>query len=193
MKRLSSQALILIAAPLLLSVLLHAEQDPGEQEIAPLDCVTVIAVRHAEKGKVDPRDPALTEAGEERARELARMLSKSGVTHVFSTPYHRTRSTVAPLAKLMELEVAEYSPRDMAAFAKKLTQLPSGSVALVAGHSNTTPGLVLAMGGEITELESHNGTPVLGEDQFDRLFVTTLPPNGQRAKTLELRYGEASE
>ena len=193
MKRLSSQALILFATPLLLSVLLHAEQDPGEQETEPRDCVTVIAVRHAEKGKVEPRDPALTEAGEERARELSRMLSKSGVTHVFSTPYQRTRATVAPLAKRMKLEIVEYSPREMATFAKKLTQLPPGSVALVAGHSNTTPGLVLAMGGEIAELGSHHGAPALGEDQFDRLFVTTLPPNGQRAKTLELRYGEASE
>ena len=193
MKRLSFNALFLIAAPLLLSLLLHAEQDVDEQDIRPLDCVTVIAVRHAEKGQTDSRDPGLTEAGEERAQELARMLSKSGVTHVFSTPYRRTQATVAPLAKLMELEVTEYSPRDMAAFAKKLTQLPSGSVALVAGHSNTTPGLVLAMGGEVTELESHNGTPALGEDQFDRLFVTTLPPNGQRAKTLELRYGNESE
>ena len=193
MKRLSYNALILIAAPLLLSLLLNAEQDAEEQDLRPLDCVTVIAVRHAEKGQIDPRDPGLTEAGEERARELARMLSKSGVTHVFSTPYRRTRATVAPLAKLMELELTEYSPRDMVAFAKKLIQLPPGSVALVAGHSNTTPGLVLAMGGEITELESHKGSPALGEDQFDRLFVTTLPPNGQRVKTLELRYGDETE
>ncbi len=189
MKRLSSQALLLVAAPLLLLVLPHALQDPEKQDVAPRDCITVIAVRHAEKDRTEPRDPALTEAGEERARELARMLSASGVTHVFSTPYRRTRATVAPLAELMKLEVSEYSPRDPAAFAKQLTQLPPGSVALVSGHSNTTPGLVLAMGGNITELETLNGTPALGDDQYDRLFVTTLPPNGQRAKTLELRYG----
>jgi len=71
MKRLSSQALLLVAAPLLLLVLPHALQDPEKQNVAPRDCITVIAVRHAEKDRTEPRDPALTEAGEERARELA--------------------------------------------------------------------------------------------------------------------------
>ncbi len=189
MKRLSSQALLLVAAPLLLLVLPHALQDPEKQDVASRDCITVIAVRHAEKDRTEPRDPALTEAGEERARELARMLSASGVTHVFSTPYRRTRATVAPLAELMKLEVSEYSPRDPAAFAKQLTQLPPGSVALVSGHSNTTPGLVLALGGEIAELESLNGVPALGDGQYDRLFMATVPPAGHRTKTIELRFG----
>jgi hypothetical protein len=62
-------------------------------------------------------------------------------------------------------------------------------VALVAGHSNTTPSLVLALGGKIGELETLNGVPALGDQQFDRLFVTTLPPAGQQVKTLELRFG----
>lgn len=189
MKRLSSHALLLVAAPLLLSALVHGLQDPREEADAGRDCITVIAVRHGEKDRSEPRDPTLTEAGEERARELARMLSASGVTHVFSTAYRRTRATVAPLAELMKLEVTEYSPRDLVAFAGKLAQLPPGSVALVAGHSNTTPGLVLALGGEIAELELRHGTQTLGDDQFHRLFITTLPPNGQRAKTLELHYG----
>lgn len=189
MKRLSFQALLLVAAPLLLLVLPHVLQDPEGQDAAPRECITVIAVRHGEKDRTEKRDPVLTEAGEERARELARMLSASGVTHVFSTPYRRTRATVAPLAALMELEVTEYSPKDLGSFAKRLAQLPPGSVALVAGHSNTTPSLVLALGGKIVELETLNGVPALGDQQFDRLFVTTLPPAGQQVKTLELRFG----
>jgi hypothetical protein len=93
----------------------------------------------------------------------------------------------------LRLEVNDYSPREIESFVKELRELPAGSVALVAGHSNTTPGLVLAMGGEVDDLESMRGTSVLGEEQYDRLFVTTLPPNGGAVKTLELRYGDESK
>jgi len=193
MKRISPHVLSLLAAPLLLSFLLYGAQDSEEEEPAPRAGVTVIAVRHAEKRSDDARDPALSEAGETRSKTLSRLLSKSGVTHVYSTAYRRTRATVAPLAELLRLEVNDYSPREIESFVKELRELPAGSVALVAGHSNTTPGLVLAMGGEVDDLESMRGTSVLGEEQYDRLFVTTLPPNGGAVKTLELRYGDESK
>ncbi len=158
---------------------------------APVAPVTVIAVRHAEKSTDDPRDPSLSEVGQARANDLTHLLAKAGVTHVFATPYKRTRDTVAPLAKALELAVVDYSPADMPAFLATLRALPAGSVAVVSGHSNTTPGVVLDLGGEIEEYGVVRGAPVLDDAEYDRLFIVTLGNKIRKAKTLELRYGES--
>ena len=137
---------LLALSPLLVvlaSASLPQDEAPGVQ--APGPAVTVIALRHAEKAADDPRDPGLSDEGKERARSLARLLSSAGVTHLYSTPYRRTRDTLAPLAKGSDLTLVDYSPRDLPALARQLTLLPPGSVAVVAGHSNTTPSLVLAL------------------------------------------------
>src|SRR3990172_10886646 len=59
--------------------------------------VTVFVVRHAEKGPESP-DPALTPAGQERARALARVLADASVLAVFVTEFKRTQETAEPLA-----------------------------------------------------------------------------------------------
>jgi phosphohistidine phosphatase SixA len=153
--------------------------------------VTVIAIRHAEKAHDGTRDPALTEEGQERAEVLARLLGHAEVTHVFSTRYRRTEATVAPLAKRLKLEVLRYDPTAMEELVERLRGLPGGSVALVSGHSNTTPGLVLALGGAIPELGSVRGAPALDESEYDRMFLVTLPVLAEGAAScVELRYGE---
>jgi hypothetical protein len=63
-------------------------------------------------------------------------------------------------------------------------------VAVVSGHSNTTPGLVLALGGEAEGVKEGRGGPVLGEDEYDRLFLVTLPKGEGAVSLVELRYGE---
>ena len=167
-------------------------QDGTPKDDDPTDHrpVTVIAVRHAEKAADDPRDPGLTDGGEERAAALAKLLSHAGVTHVFSTPYRRTEATVAPLATDLELEVTSYDPRRVTSFAEDLRRLSPGSVAVVSGHSNTTPGLVLALGGEIKDLNKGRGAPSLAEEEYDRLFLVTLPGTEGPTSCVELRYGE---
>ena len=158
--------------------------------------MTVIALRHAEKNLADRRDPELTERGQARSRALARLLQGAGVTHLFSTDTRRTRQTLEPLATALKLKVEAYSPADLNAFVQQLAQLPAGSVAVVSGHSNTTPGLVLALGGRVEDLVSLRGTPALEDSEYDRLFVTVLPTEDSKdppaAKTIELRYGEVS-
>ena len=161
------------------------EGDPKDQR-----SVTVIAVRHAEKGADDPRDPGLTDDGEERAAALAKLLAHAGVTHLYSTSYRRTQATVAPLATSLELEVTSYDPRGLTSFAEDLRKLSPGSVAVVSGHSNTTPGLVLALGGEIKDLNKGRGAPSLGEEEYDRLFLVTLSGTEGQTSCVELRYGE---
>jgi phosphohistidine phosphatase SixA len=138
------------------------------------DGSVVIAVRHAERaddGTVSQTDPNLSAIGEERARCLARTLEHAGITRIFSTAYRRTMETAAPVAELLGLEVEDYDPRALEEFAGELRGM--GGVILVVGHSNTTPGLVEALGGD----------PVspIGESEYERLYTVFAAPGDTRS------------
>ena len=169
----------------------HPSATEAEADLQP---ITIIALRHAEKGDDDPRDPGLAEAGTARAKQLEAMLAHAGVTHVFATSYRRTQDTIAPLAAATGLEVVTYDPQDIPGFATEMARLAPGSVAVIAGHSNTTPDLVKALGGEAGDLTEMRGMQLIPEEQYNRLYVLTLPSPEHKSPapvtTLELRYGE---
>ena len=160
-------------------------------------CTTVFLVRHAEKAKDDPRDPSLSEAGEARAEALARLLGSSGVTHLFASEYKRTQDTLEPLSGAaglanLILPVKVVPARKADVLIGELRGLPHGSVAVVAGHSNTVPAIASALGCELTTVEKRGQARMLAEDEYDRLFVLTLPPDGAKGVApsfVELRYG----
>ncbi len=164
-------------------------QEPDQSPVQP---VTVIVVRHAEKSKSgdNPRDPQLSEAGVKRATSLAKLLAHAGVTDVFSSEFVRTQSTVAPLAKALELKPQVVSAGKMEQQVELLKKLAPGSVAVVCGHSNTVPGLVAKLGGKAENLVEHpRYGPMLGDDEYGRVFVVTIPAGkGSKPATLELRY-----
>jgi phosphohistidine phosphatase SixA len=145
----------------------------------PADTVVVYLVRHAEKLD-DSRDPPLSETGKARATELARLLADAGVTHVWSTDFDRTRSTARPAAEARGLQVRFYDANDLPGFAAQLAATPGRH--LVVGHSNTTPGLVRALGG--------NPGNLMADSEYDRLYVVTL--SGATRVTVQLRWGAAS-
>jgi phosphohistidine phosphatase SixA len=151
---------------------------------------TVVLVRHAEKAGDDPRDPSLSEAGALRARLLARTLAALGVTHLFCTEYRRTRLTLEPLMEATGLEIETYDGRSLEAIAEKLRGLAPDSVAVVAGHSNTTPQLAVLLGGKLGDLDSKGYFP---DEAYDRLVLQTLSGCGEEepaaVATLDLRYG----
>lgn len=101
------------------------------------DVTTFILVRHAEKGTDDPKDPALSPAGESRAQGLVKLFEKQKVDAVYSTNFKRTKNTITPLAEAKGLTVQTYE-------ALKLDELITkhkGGTVLICGHSNTVPGL----------------------------------------------------
>ena len=134
---------------------------------APQEALEVWLVRHAEKVD-DSRDPELSEAGHARAALLADLLRDEGIQRIHSTDYLRTRHTAAPLAEALGVEVELYDPRDLEGFAEELRGM--GGVHLVVGHSNTTPGMVEALGGD----------PVspIDEAEYDRLYRVWLGDDG---------------
>jgi phosphohistidine phosphatase SixA len=172
-----------------LVLLLALAATPCLAKAAP-EAGMVFFVRHAEKAQDDPKNPSLSEAGEQRAEALARLLSAAEVTHLFASEFRRTRDTLAPLAKQRGLEVQVISAQDPDAQKEALLALPPGSVAVVAGHSNTVPGMVRDLGGDLGGLVHHEKHgDMLGDDEYHRLFLVILPGKGQEARTLELRYG----
>ncbi|HSM36928.1 MAG TPA: phosphoglycerate mutase family protein [Longimicrobiales bacterium] len=128
----------------------------------------VVAVRHAEKVDASA-DPALSEAGVERAAALAAALEDAGIERVLSTDYIRTRDTALPTAEAFGLELEIYDPTDIPALADALRNAPESAI-LVVGHSNTTPALVAELTGEPAE--------PMPDAEYDRLYRVWIAPDG---------------
>jgi phosphohistidine phosphatase SixA len=141
----------------------------------------VFVVRHAEKAS-DSNDPGvpLSQKGRARAKKLAAILERTGVTAIYSTDTVRTLDTAKPLAQALKITVRKYAARDaqgnldLLPLAKLLKTEHPRDVVLVVGHGNTVPPLLKALGA--TE-------PVeIPDDRFDDLFV--LVPAGTGPPTL---------
>lgn len=102
---------------------------------------TFILVRHAEKADDGTRNPPLNEDGAKRATDLASLLANQDITALYSTPYKRTMETLQPLADKKGLETKEYEPRAGEDWLAKLYEDHEGGTVIIAGHSNTIPGL----------------------------------------------------
>lgn len=144
---------------------------------------TVILVRHAEKvTDASLTDPPLTEAGQLRARELARVLGESGIDAIFTTPFARTRGTAGPIASAVKLTPVEIKTGATYAadVAAKIRAEHAGQTVLVVGHSNTTQNVIKALGLE--------NAPAIAESTYDDLFIVTLA-EGSAPRLTWLRYG----
>ena len=152
--------------------------------IGPPDTVVVV-VRHAEKATDDPKDPSLSDAGKARAEALAVALKGLPLQHAISTQYKRTHDTALPAAKANGIEV-HAKPIDASNSATYATDLVAhirqdhaGQNLLIVGHSNTVPELVQAFTGV--------AAAPMGDDEFDRIYVVTLPADGP-ARFVVLKY-----
>ncbi len=190
--RLLTTAFLACVPLILLPIASRAGQEAADAHEAPASAAprTVILVRHAEKEAApqDPRDPGLSAAGAERARELARLLGASAAEHLFSSELRRTRDTLAPLAQALSLPVETVPAARPAELLARLDALAPGSVAVVCGHSNTLPRLAELLGVRCTGLVDTPAGPMLADASYDRVFVVTRPAAGPGA-LLELAYG----
>jgi broad specificity phosphatase PhoE len=118
--------------------------------------ITVLLVRHAD---IDlpptSADPPLNAAGRARAAALARVVGPAGVTAVFTSTLTRTQQTVAFVDVPSQIMPVDVAPRIRAG--------EFGEVVLIAGHSNTVPEVIAELGVATP--------PVIGESEFDNLFV----------------------
>lgn len=144
-----------------------------------------IVVRHAEKAATGGSDPHLSDAGQARARALARSLRAAGVTAVITTQYVRTAETAAPTARAAGVTPEtvpvrwDSVPGNAAAIAAAVRR-HTGGVVLVVGHSNTVADIVEALGASKPN--------EICDSEYDRLEVVAVPVSGP-SRVIESRYG----
>lgn len=139
---------------------------------------TVLLLRHADvapHGGTGPDDPPLNAAGQRRAETLVHVVGDAGITSILVSPALRTQQTVAPLAARLNLQTAQTAPD----FVQQVLSDQTGPVILVAGHSNTVPQMIAALGASFSQI------PLQGHD--DLCVVTVIEPG--EARVVHLKYG----
>ena len=142
---------------------------------------TVILVRHAEQtqtgGGMMDGDPPLNEAGQRRAAALAENLREAGVTAIVTSQYTRARQTAEPLAATLRIEPLVVKKEDTVGLTDALQRQGSATV-LVVGHSDTIPGMVKALGGDLFEFP---------KTEFNNAWLVMPRPEGKPVVT-RLRF-----
>ena len=143
----------------------------------------VYLTRHAEKLHLEGnRDPDLSELGLARAQRIADMFAKIKVDHLFSTNYKRTQQTLMPLSKAKSLAITPYDPRKGEDFIKQIKTNYCQQTLLIAGHSNTVPDMLQALGVKFDVKIGdysfkHQPGIVLSEAEFGQLFAVSFKNN----------------
>lgn len=145
---------------------------------------TIWLVRHAEKqtAEMSGADPALSDIGNHRAADLAKVLKRYPINTIYSTNYKRTLSTAAPFATELKLTPVVYDARDLAAIAAKALQDNKGKQVLIVGHSNTLIPVIKALNAEVPFAE-------LTDNDYDMIFKVVIDENGKAKLTIGY-YGD---
>lgn len=171
---------LLLASSLLAACTGAARPDPAA---ADTTTTTFIVVRHAEKVDAS-RDPDLSTAGQARAQALAERLDGHPLAAIYATEFKRTGQTVAPTATTHALPVTSYpSAQAPDEFAAALKAAHPRGIVLIAGHSNTVPGIVAAL--------CNCETAPMADHEYDRLSSIRVDASGP-ARLDITRYGAAS-
>ncbi|QYJ85465.1 histidine phosphatase family protein [Shewanella mesophila] len=146
---------------------------------------TVILVRHAEK-TIGQKDPSLTAMGRIRAKQLVTTLAKTELTLAISTQFARTKETLIPITDaqkipLLMIPATKDINRHIEQIVEKVKQ-HDGNI-IVAGHSNTIPLIIASLGGP--------KIPMLSEDEYDKLFILSIPQSGA-VSLIQTQYGASS-
>ncbi|MEZ9819309.1 histidine phosphatase family protein [Shewanella sp. 10N.286.45.A1] len=142
---------------------------------------TVIVVRHAEKLNDGTRDPALNKEGKLRAVSLINAVPNLPLSQAFASNYQRTQLTLKPIAEANNIPINIVATSGgLQAHITRVVELVNGSNgnSLVAGHSNTVPLIISALGGP-------NITP-LKESDYGDLYLLTIKETGE--VSLEKRH-----
>ena len=103
------------------------------------------------------------------------------IQRIYVTDTRRTQQTAARLAQRLGInpEIVD-AKTESADLAERVLNENRGGRALVVGHSNTVPDIVTALTGE-------TDVPTIAEDEFDTLYVVTVPSIGP-ASVLRMKY-----
>ncbi len=169
---------------LTMSVLTGSSETSASSQESATPPMTIILVRHAEKKVVPPenKDPDISDEGVKRAEELAKMFGDAGIGAIYASQYKRTQQTVKPLADKLGLTPTSIEAQKTPELIKQIRAQKAGQVVFVAGHNNTVPEVIAALGGP--------KLPIIPETQYDNLFILSINSDGS-AKLLKLKYGSS--
>jgi hypothetical protein len=147
---------------------------------------TVIVTRHVNEVSLGGSDPGVNQAGQVRARELARVLGNIdvvvGVDAIFTEGIKRSRETIVPLSMNNDAPVHTINPPDdPKALVSRILRKYKGKIILVVISAEHMPSL-------IREMHGSKKVPDIATDEYDNLYIVTIPWFG-KVKTLRLRYG----
>jgi len=146
---------------------------------------TIVVVRHAEKQVGAISDAPLSPQGEVRASRLAQMFGDNEpfgrIDRIYVTNTRRTQQTSAGVAQRLGVNaIVVEAKTDSAELARRVLRENRGGRALIVGHSNTVPEIVAALARVQT-------VPPIAEEEFDTLYVVTVPTIG-KVSVLRMKY-----
>ncbi|WP_299801784.1 histidine phosphatase family protein [uncultured Shewanella sp.] len=134
---------------------------------------TVVLVRHAEKIEDGSHNPILTQAGQQRALALTEALKQLQLSQLIASNYQRTQLTLDPISSQRSLPViiadTQFGVEAHVASVVTLVNQTSGN-SLIAGHSNTVPLIIKALGGP--------SLPTIDEAQYGTLYQLSITESG---------------
>jgi broad specificity phosphatase PhoE len=149
---------------------------------------TVIFVRHADTdaSMAGPdNDAPLSARGRQRAELLADFMQNidvvAGPNAIYASDKRRTQETAAPLAKRLNIPVQIDDHLDTEGFMDRVLDDHAGDIVLIVSHSNTIAPL-------IDELHGSKNLRPFAENDFNRVYIVTIPRPLGKVKTLELFY-----
>lgn len=144
---------------------------------------TFILVRHAEKADDGTQDPDLAEVGKKRVQALLNILAETPITAVYSTPYKRTKNTVAPVAEAKGISLQQYQPFKVEQVDALIKQ-HAGGIVLIGGHSNDLPWIANL----VTGTEKYK---TWDDKDYDNILIVTVFERGKTATVTWLSYGDS--
>lgn len=148
---------------------------------------TIIFVRHADTDvSMATDDPPLNARGRQRAEMLADFLADvdvvASVDAIYASDKRRTQETAAPIAARLNLPVNIEDHKKVARFMRRVLRDRKGEIVLIVSHSDAIAPL-------IDELHGSKRLPPFAPDDFDELYIVTIPWYG-KVKTLRFHYGD---
>ncbi len=151
---------------------------------------TVIFVRHADTDAAmagPDDDPPLNARGRQRAELLADHLQNldvvAGPNAIYASDKRRTQETAAPLAQRLNIPVQIANHLDTEGFMDRVRREHGGDIVLIVSHSNTIAPL-------IDELHGSKNVPAFAPDEYDEIYIVTIPRPLGKVKTLRYHYPE---
>ena len=135
---------------------------------------TLVLIRHAEKSAGEDKDPSLSQAGKIRAERLVNKLKHYRFSQLLASPFKRTQETLHPISESLGIPIKVIDVKsglEAHIIATVNTIEAQAGDVLIAGHSNTIPMIISALGGpKIDDLD---------ENQYSNIYELKIYSSGE--------------